>query len=68
DARRPPLGTAGVRQLAGLGLPVIAIGGMTAPRARAAREAGAWGVAAIRALWDAADPRQAVREMLEAWR
>lgn len=49
------------------GLPVIAIGGIDAARARQAREAGAWGVAAIRALWDADDPYAATRALLEPW-
>ncbi len=47
------------------GRQVIAIGGLTPSTARAALEAGAWGVAAIRALWDAADPGAAARAFLE---
>lgn len=43
---------------------VIAIGGITAERARQARAAGAYGVAAIRALWHADDPGSAARAML----
>lgn len=56
-----PLGLEALRDVAGLGVPVIAIGGVTADRAGAARAAGAWGVAAIRALWDAPDPEAAAR-------
>jgi thiamine-phosphate pyrophosphorylase len=59
---RAPLGPA-VLQSAGLA-PVIAIGGVTAPRAAEARAAGARGVAAIRALWDAPDPAAAARSLL----
>jgi thiamine-phosphate diphosphorylase len=62
---RPPLGLERLRETAAVGLPVIAIGGITPGRAREVKRAGAYGAAAIRALWDAADPVQAVREMLE---
>ena len=48
-----------------LGLPVIAIGGIDPDRARSVKAAGAYGAAAIRALWDAADPAGAARRMLE---
>ena len=47
------------------GLPVIAIGGIGPGRAREVKAAGVYGAAAIRALWDAADPADAVRGMLE---
>ena len=63
---RAPLGLQGVREIAALGLPVIAIGGVTARNAGEVREAGAYGAAAIRALWDAAEPAAAARQMLEA--
>lgn len=46
------------------GRQVIAIGGITPGNAAAALDAGAWGVAAIRALWDAADPAEATRDFL----
>ena len=58
---RPPLGTGRFAEIAGLGLPAIAIGGVTPERVEALRAAGAYGVAAIRALWDARDPGAAVR-------
>jgi thiamine-phosphate pyrophosphorylase len=61
-----PLGLEGVRALAAVGLPVIAIGGVTAERIADLRAAGAWGGAAIRALWDADDPAGAARAMEEA--
>ncbi len=43
---------------------VIAIGGITAERARVCRAAGAYGVAAISAVWHAADPGGAARAIL----
>lgn len=64
---RPPAGLAMVRWTAALGRPVVAIGGMTPVRAREARDAGAWGVAAISALWHAADPYRAALELLNPW-
>lgn len=62
----PPLGLDGLRAIAAAGLPVIAIGGVTAGQIGELRRAGAWGVAAIRALWDATDPAAAAREMEDA--
>ena len=47
------------------GLPVIAIGGVTADRVREVRNSGAYGVAAIRALWDDVEPAEAARRMRE---
>jgi thiamine-phosphate pyrophosphorylase len=61
-----PLGLEGVRAVAAVGLPVLAIGGVTAERVADLRAAGAWGVAAIRALWDADDPAAAARAMEKA--
>ncbi|MBI2402801.1 MAG: thiamine phosphate synthase [Gemmatimonadetes bacterium] len=43
---------------------VIAIGGITAERARACRAAGAYGVAVISAVWRASDPSGAARAIL----
>ena len=56
-----------MRSAAALGVPVIAIGGVTAARIGELRDAGAWGVAAIGALWRAADPAAAALAMLEPW-
>jgi thiamine-phosphate pyrophosphorylase len=64
---RPAAGLGFLPACAALGRPVIAIGGVTAERAHECREAGAWGVAAIRALWDAADPHAAGRLLLAPW-
>lgn len=65
---RAPLGLERLREIARLGLPVIAIGGVTPARAGEVKAAGAYGVAAIRALWDAAEPGAAARRMLEELR
>lgn len=61
----PALGLAAITAAAGP-LPLLAIGGLDAPRARLAREAGAHGVAVIGALWRPPDPLQAARELLDA--
>ena len=62
----PGAGAALVRACAALGLPVIAIGGVTAERVPELVAAGAYGVAAIRALWEAEDPARAAMEVMEA--
>ena len=64
---RAPGGLALIRSCLRAGLPVIAIGGVTAARAAELRDAGAWGVAAISALWGAADPAAATLRLLEPW-
>jgi thiamine-phosphate pyrophosphorylase len=56
-----------VTQAARLGLPVIAIGGVTPERAGELKAAGAYGVAAIRSLWHAPDPAAATLAMLAPW-
>jgi len=60
-----PLAPGVVAGVVGLGLPVIAIGGVTPERLPELRAAGVYGVAAIRALWDAADPRATARSMVQ---
>ena len=62
---RSPLGLETLGRIARLGMPVIAIGGIGPGRAREVKTAGAYGAAAIRALWDAADPADAARLMVE---
>ncbi len=62
-----PIGAARFGAIARLGIPAIAIGGISTERVPAVKDAGAHGVAAIRALWDAADPAEAVRRLLEEW-
>lgn len=64
---RPATGLGLVQAAAALGRPVIAIGGIDAARAGAVREAGAWGVAAIAALWHAPDPAAAALALLAPW-
>jgi thiamine-phosphate pyrophosphorylase len=64
----PPAGLGALREAAALGLPLVALGGIDAARARAAAEAGAQGVAAIRAWIGAPDPAEAARALLEAVR
>lgn len=69
-ATHPGLPAAGlglVTAVARSGLPVIAIGGITDANVAAVRDAGAWGVAAIRALWHAKDPAAAALALLEPW-
>src|SRR5438309_934927 len=63
---RAPLGLARLQEIVGLGLPVVAIGGVT-PERMPELMAGAaiHGVAAIRALWHAADPADAARRLLQ---
>jgi thiamine-phosphate pyrophosphorylase len=62
----PPVGLDALHEAAGLGLPILGLGGVEVRNARAVVAAGAWGVAAIRAWLDAPDPGRAVRELLEA--
>lgn len=61
-----PLGLDGLGAIIAVGLPVIAIGGVTIEGIPALCAAGAWGAAAIRALWDADDPADAARAMEDA--
>lgn len=62
-----PVGLEGLRAVvAATRLPVVAIGGVDAGRAREARAAGAAGVAVISAVMAAPDPARAVRELLGA--
>jgi len=62
----PAAGPGLVRAAAATGLQVLAIGGLEPGNARAALEAGAWGVAAVRALWESGEPGAAARAFLEA--
>jgi thiamine-phosphate diphosphorylase len=65
--RRPAAGARLVREASSLGLPVIAIGGVTVERVPELKAAGAYGVAAIRALWLADDPAAAALALLAPW-
>lgn len=61
-ASQPPLGLDGFRDLVQpCPIPVVALGGITSETARACRDAGAAGVAAIGALFGAEDPSSAGR-------
>jgi thiamine-phosphate pyrophosphorylase len=60
-----PLGTAALRAATGL-LPLIAIGGIDAPRAAEVRAAGAHGVAVIGSIWRHPDPVGAAEELVAA--
>lgn len=62
-----PLGLGQLTAVAKLGRPVIAIGGITPENAGSVRDAGAWGVAAIRALWQVKDPYAAGMKLVEPW-
>ncbi len=63
---RPGSGVELLTAATAFGVPVIAIGGVTPARAQEAVAAGAWGVAAIGALWEVPKPYLAVVEMLAA--
>ena len=62
----PTLTADTLRAIARLGLPVIGIGGVTVDRVPTLRQAGVYGVAAIRALWDAPHPAESARALLAA--
>jgi len=64
---RAAVGTGLLLETAKLGRPVIAIGGITPERIPELKAAGAYGVAAIRALWQADDPAAATLSMLAPW-
>jgi len=48
----------------GARVPIVAIGGITPERAGAVLEAGAYGVAVLGGVWNAADPAEAARRYL----
>ena len=67
DGLPEPIGPVGVARVAGaVGVPVIAIGGVTAARVPALLAAGAYGVAVVGAICAAADPARATAELLAA--
>ncbi len=64
---RPAVGLELVRYAAGhTRLPFFAIGGIDAGNVEEALAAGAWRVAVVRAIADAADPEPAARALREA--
>lgn len=62
---REAVGSAMFARIARLGRPTLAIGGVSPQRVSEVAAAGAYGIAAIRGLWDAPEPAAAAREMLE---
>jgi thiamine-phosphate pyrophosphorylase len=63
----PGAGLRLIESVSVLGVPVVAIGGVTPERAGELRRAGAAGMAAIRGVWDAPSPADAVQRTIEAW-
>lgn len=67
DGLPGPLGPTGVGRVASaVGVPVVAIAGITSERVPEVLAAGAWGVAVIGAVSRAADPVAATRALLDA--
>jgi len=67
DGLPPPIGVAGIAAVAvAVGVPVIAIAGVTAERIPELRAAGAHGVAVIGALSRAPDPAEAAKALWDA--
>ncbi|HEX5543550.1 MAG TPA: thiamine phosphate synthase [Micromonospora sp.] len=67
DGLPGPIGPAGIAAVAeSVTVPVIAIGGVTAARVPELRSAGAYGVAVVAALSDAADPGRVTADLLGA--
>ncbi|HLU46696.1 MAG TPA: thiamine phosphate synthase [Planctomycetota bacterium] len=65
DIGREAAGVEALRDACGAASgPVLALGGITTPRSRLARDAGAYGVAVIGTILDAADPAAATRALL----
>lgn len=63
-----PIGLPGIaRAVSMAGVPVYALGGVAAAHIPALRTAGARGVAAIRAIWAAPEPRAALAAMLSGF-
>jgi thiamine-phosphate pyrophosphorylase len=60
-----PVGTERLAEAARLGLPLLGLGGVDLSNAAEVVDAGAWGVAAIRAWLEADDPSAVVRALLE---
>ncbi len=63
----PGLGLPWLAELCSLRVPVVAIGGITPARADEVKRAGAWGAAAIAAIWEAADPATAAVALAAPW-
>jgi thiamine-phosphate pyrophosphorylase len=63
----PPLGVEALREATGVGLPLLALGGVTPDRVYECRAAGAAGAAVIRAVFAADDPGAALVRLLTAF-
>lgn len=61
-----PSGVGWIEALRSLGIPVIGIGGIAVEQVAEVCGAGAYGVAVIRAVWDAPSPTAAAARLLEA--
>lgn len=57
-----------IEATAALGAPVWAIGGVTPERAVEAHQAGAWGTAVIRGIWDSNNPGKAALALTLPWK
>ena len=64
---RPARGLDALAAVVAVGPPVVAIGGITPERVEAVAGTGAWGVAVIRALWNAPNPRISAERLLAPW-
>lgn len=62
----PPLGLEALSGAARLGMPVLALGGVSPANAQACRAAGAAGVAVMGAVMGAEDPAEAYRQLAAA--
>jgi thiamine-phosphate pyrophosphorylase len=62
----PALGVTAIERTAQIGIPVLALGGMTAENAAAARAAGAAGIAVMGGIMRADDPMQTIKSLLAA--
>lgn len=63
----PALGLEALREAVGIGVPVLALGGVGVGTAAACRGAGAAGLAVMGGVMRAADPAAEVRRLLDAW-
>jgi thiamine-phosphate diphosphorylase len=64
----PPLGLDVIRELAPVTrCPIIAIGGITPGNARGVMQAGAHGIAVIRAILESDDPKTAAQALSKSW-
>jgi len=64
---RAGAGPGRIREVVAAGARCIAIGGIREDRIPQVASAGAWGIAVIRAVWDAPEPARAATELLERW-